>query len=206
MPRSSGLSFRSTRRWGFPKHERGRLVELLSSETPPPERYGQADYWYLMYQMTRLPEAEDQGDSGRAPVAASEPAVHAGPRDGAVAQDQRASCPGRAAADRVRCAGSRCECGTSWRRRFRRGSAVRAIPRNEIGSEYSGSLDSIFQSTQGVSHDLIPATSLRVASLSWRSGPWPRLPRARSGSKGAAVGDLVEVAIAVGSPCSTSRG
>ena len=28
------------------------------SETPAQAKYGQADYWYLMYQMTRLPEAK----------------------------------------------------------------------------------------------------------------------------------------------------
>ncbi len=37
---------------------RGRMVELLLSETPPPGKYGQADYWYLMYQMSRLPESK----------------------------------------------------------------------------------------------------------------------------------------------------
>ena len=36
--------------------QRRRLVELLAKETPPPERFGQADFWFLMYQMTRLPE------------------------------------------------------------------------------------------------------------------------------------------------------
>ena len=43
---------------GLSELQRGRLVELLASETPPPERFGQADFWYLMYQMTRLPEAK----------------------------------------------------------------------------------------------------------------------------------------------------
>jgi hypothetical protein len=43
---------------GLSDLQRGRLVELLASETPPPERFGQADFWYLMYQMTRLPEAK----------------------------------------------------------------------------------------------------------------------------------------------------
>jgi hypothetical protein len=42
---------------GLSEIERGRLVELLE-ETPPPGKYGQADYWYLMYQMTRLPESK----------------------------------------------------------------------------------------------------------------------------------------------------
>ena len=43
---------------GLSEPERGRLVELLFSETPAPKKYGQADYWYLMYQMTRLPESK----------------------------------------------------------------------------------------------------------------------------------------------------
>jgi hypothetical protein len=43
---------------GLSEPERGRLVELLVSETQPPKKYGQADYWYLMYQMTRLPESK----------------------------------------------------------------------------------------------------------------------------------------------------
>ena len=43
---------------GLSDVQRGRLAELLASETPPPERFGQADFWYLMYQMTRLPEAK----------------------------------------------------------------------------------------------------------------------------------------------------
>jgi hypothetical protein len=43
---------------GLTEDERGRLVELLLSETPPPNRYGQGDFWYLMYQMSRLPEAK----------------------------------------------------------------------------------------------------------------------------------------------------
>ena len=43
---------------GLSELQRGRLVELLANETPPPERFGQADFWYLMYQMTRLPEAK----------------------------------------------------------------------------------------------------------------------------------------------------
>ena len=42
---------------GLSELQRRRLVELLVSEAPPPQRFGQADFWYLMYQMTRLPEA-----------------------------------------------------------------------------------------------------------------------------------------------------
>ena len=43
---------------GLSDLQRGRLVELLEQETQPPQRFGQADFWYLMYQMTRLPEAK----------------------------------------------------------------------------------------------------------------------------------------------------
>ena len=90
MPRSSGLSFTSTRHWGSPRRSERRLVELLSSETPPPGKFGQADFWYLMYQMTRLPEAKIKAILDEPQWRLSEPAVHAGPGDGAVAQEQRA--------------------------------------------------------------------------------------------------------------------
>jgi hypothetical protein len=43
---------------GLSATQRERLTELLVGETPPPAKYGQADYWYLMYQMTRLPESK----------------------------------------------------------------------------------------------------------------------------------------------------
>ena len=43
---------------GLSQEKRVRLSELLVSEVPPPVKFGQADYWYLMYQMTRLPEAK----------------------------------------------------------------------------------------------------------------------------------------------------
>src|SRR5262249_29114377 len=43
---------------GLSELQRTRLVELLATETAPPERYGQADFWFLMFQMTRLPEAK----------------------------------------------------------------------------------------------------------------------------------------------------
>jgi hypothetical protein len=43
---------------GLSEQERARLIELLLNETPPPGKYGQADYWYLMYQLTRLPESK----------------------------------------------------------------------------------------------------------------------------------------------------
>ena len=43
---------------GLSAAQRGRLSELLVAETPAQAKYGQADYWYFMYQMTRLPEAK----------------------------------------------------------------------------------------------------------------------------------------------------
>jgi hypothetical protein len=43
---------------GLSAVQRARLVELLVAETPAPERFGQADFWFLMFQMTRLPEAK----------------------------------------------------------------------------------------------------------------------------------------------------
>jgi hypothetical protein len=43
---------------GLSATQRERLTELLVSETPAPAKYGQADYWYLMYEMTRLPESK----------------------------------------------------------------------------------------------------------------------------------------------------
>ncbi len=43
---------------GLSEAQRGRLIELLVGETPAQAKYGQADYWYFMYQMTRLPEAK----------------------------------------------------------------------------------------------------------------------------------------------------
>jgi hypothetical protein len=41
---------------GLSDEQRSRLVELLVKETPAPARYGQGDYWFLMYEMSRLPE------------------------------------------------------------------------------------------------------------------------------------------------------
>src|SRR5262249_5245160 len=43
---------------GLSEAQRASLVDLLVTETPPPERFGQADFWFLMFQMTRLPEAK----------------------------------------------------------------------------------------------------------------------------------------------------
>ncbi len=43
---------------GLSEAQRRRLSELLVGETPAQAKYGQADYWYFMYQMTRLPEAK----------------------------------------------------------------------------------------------------------------------------------------------------
>ena len=48
---------------GLAEGERERLIELLLAETPAPRKYGQADYWYFMYQMTRLPESKLRASS-----------------------------------------------------------------------------------------------------------------------------------------------
>jgi hypothetical protein len=44
---------------GLSDAQRKRLVELLL-ETPAPKRSGQGDYWFLMYQLGRLPESQVQ--------------------------------------------------------------------------------------------------------------------------------------------------
>jgi hypothetical protein len=43
---------------GMTEDQRRRFSELLASETHPPHQFGQGDYWYLMLQITRLPEAK----------------------------------------------------------------------------------------------------------------------------------------------------
>jgi hypothetical protein len=43
---------------GMTEDQRRRFSELLASDTHPPRRFGQGDYWYLMLQITRLPEAK----------------------------------------------------------------------------------------------------------------------------------------------------
>ena len=42
---------------GFSDDQRQRFVELLFSESRPPKKFGQGDYWYLMLQTARLPES-----------------------------------------------------------------------------------------------------------------------------------------------------
>ncbi len=41
---------------GMKGDQRKKLVELILAETRPPTRYGQYDYYLVMYQMARLPE------------------------------------------------------------------------------------------------------------------------------------------------------
>ena len=41
---------------GFNDDQRRRLAELIVNDTEPPRRFGQSDYWYLLYQVSRLPD------------------------------------------------------------------------------------------------------------------------------------------------------
>jgi hypothetical protein len=59
--------YRSTVAWfvvhvdkglGLRDDQRQRFVELLINETRPPRKFGQGDYWYLMLQTARVPEAK----------------------------------------------------------------------------------------------------------------------------------------------------
>jgi hypothetical protein len=61
------LRFRATVEWfvthldkglGLTDDDRRRFVELLVNEARPPRRFGQVDYWYMMLQTARLPEAK----------------------------------------------------------------------------------------------------------------------------------------------------
>jgi hypothetical protein len=40
---------------GLSDDQRKRFVDLLMNETRPPRKFGQADYWYLMLQTTKVP-------------------------------------------------------------------------------------------------------------------------------------------------------
>jgi hypothetical protein len=42
---------------GFSELQRRRISELIISDTEPPKKPGQSDYWYLMFQISKLPEA-----------------------------------------------------------------------------------------------------------------------------------------------------
>jgi hypothetical protein len=42
---------------GLSDDQRQRFVELLATESRPPRKFGQGDYWYLMLQTARLPES-----------------------------------------------------------------------------------------------------------------------------------------------------
>jgi hypothetical protein len=43
---------------GLSDDQRKRLVELLVKSTRPPKRFGQDDYWVMLYQASKLPESE----------------------------------------------------------------------------------------------------------------------------------------------------
>jgi hypothetical protein len=45
---------------GFSEDQRSRLVDLLVKDTPAPRRYGQGDYWYFMFELSRLPKEKLQ--------------------------------------------------------------------------------------------------------------------------------------------------
>jgi hypothetical protein len=41
---------------GLTDSQRQQLIELLVALVPPPQKFGQGDYWYLMLQSARVPE------------------------------------------------------------------------------------------------------------------------------------------------------
>jgi hypothetical protein len=43
---------------GFTDDQRGHLVKLLHEETRPPRRLGEQDYYVVLYQLSRIPEAK----------------------------------------------------------------------------------------------------------------------------------------------------
>jgi hypothetical protein len=43
---------------GFNHDQRRRFAELIVNDTVPPLRFGQSDFWYLMLQVSKLPEAK----------------------------------------------------------------------------------------------------------------------------------------------------
>jgi len=43
---------------GMSDDQRRRLVELLVKETRPPKRFGQNDYWIMLFQASKLPESQ----------------------------------------------------------------------------------------------------------------------------------------------------
>jgi hypothetical protein len=63
----TSFRFRATVDWfvvhldkglGLTDDQRKRFVELLVNEARPPRKFGPGDYWYLLLQMARLPEAK----------------------------------------------------------------------------------------------------------------------------------------------------
>jgi hypothetical protein len=43
---------------GLSDEQRRRLVDLLVKESRPPRRFGQNDYWFMMFQASKLPESK----------------------------------------------------------------------------------------------------------------------------------------------------
>jgi len=43
---------------GFSDDQRRRITEMILSDTEPPLKFGQSDYMYLMFQISKLPEAK----------------------------------------------------------------------------------------------------------------------------------------------------
>jgi len=43
---------------GFSDDQRRRLTELILNDTEPPLKFGQSDYYYLLWQLSKLPEAK----------------------------------------------------------------------------------------------------------------------------------------------------
>jgi hypothetical protein len=61
------VRFRATVEWfvvhldkglGLTERQRQQFVEVLVTEAPPPGKFGQGDYWYLMLQTARMPESK----------------------------------------------------------------------------------------------------------------------------------------------------
>jgi len=62
----NSLRYRATVEWfvvhldkglGMSDDQRQKLVDMLVNETRPPKKFGQGDFWYLMLQTARVPEA-----------------------------------------------------------------------------------------------------------------------------------------------------
>ena len=82
-PRSSGLSFTSTRRWGSRTVSAGAWSSCSRARRRRPNVSVRLISGILMYQMTRLPEAKIKAILDEPQWRLLEPAVHAGPGHGA---------------------------------------------------------------------------------------------------------------------------